>query len=125
MVPYNTVLLRTFNAHIYVEYCNIYICMYVNKGSDQAAFTIENEKDEVKIYESGRYISNSAAVWRIFSFPIHERFPPVSHLAVHLENGLRVYFNPKNLSEKMNSPTQTTLLAFLKSAKRTIMLIML
>ncbi|XP_076301721.1 uncharacterized protein LOC143219730 [Lasioglossum baleicum] len=122
VVPYNPVLLRTFNAHINVEYCNSvkaikYICKYVNKGSDQAAFTIENEKDEVKIYESGRYISSSEAVWRILSFPIHERFPPVVHLAVHLENGQRVYFNPRNLSDKINSPPQTTLLAFFEICK--------
>lgn len=94
VVPYNPVLLRTFKAHINVEYCNSvksikYICKYVNKGSDQATFAIENKKDEVKIYESGRYISSSEAVWRILGFSIHERFPTVLHLAVHLE--------PKNI----------------------------
>lgn len=122
VVPYNPVLSRTFNAHINVEYCNSvksikYICKYVNKGSDQAAFTLENEKDEVKIYESGRYISSSEAVWRILSFPIHERFPPVVHLAVHLENGQRIYFTSNNLSEKINNPPQTTLLGFFEICK--------
>ncbi|XP_074096348.1 uncharacterized protein LOC141525685 [Cotesia typhae] len=60
----------------------------MNKGSDQAAFTV-GDLDEVTKYEAGRYISTSEAVWRILSFPIHERFPPVMHLAVHLENGQR------------------------------------
>ncbi|XP_053596165.1 uncharacterized protein LOC128668037 [Microplitis demolitor] len=73
VVPYNPVLCRTFKAHINVE------------GSDQAAFTV-GDLDEVTKYEAGRYISTSEAVWRILSFPIHERFPPVVHLAVHLEN---------------------------------------
>jgi len=94
-----------------------YICKYVNKGSDQAAFTIENQKDEITMYESGRYISSAEAVWRILSFSIHERYPTVFHLAVHLENGQRVYFTPNNLAEKLNNPTKTTLLAFFELCK--------
>ncbi|XP_077282750.1 uncharacterized protein LOC143908816 [Temnothorax americanus] len=122
VVPYNPVLLRIFNAHINVELCNSvksikYICKYVNKGSDQAVFALESEKDEVKMYESGRYISSSEAVWRILAFPIHERYPSVFHLNVHLENGQRVYFNSTNLIERMNNPPQTTLLAFFELCK--------
>ncbi|XP_074115105.1 uncharacterized protein LOC141537825 [Cotesia typhae] len=100
VVPYNPVLSRTFKAHINVEYCNSiksikYICKYINKGSDQASFTVE-DLDEVKKYQAGRYISSSEAIWRIFCFHIHDRFPSVMHLAVHLENG-RVYtVHPKN-----------------------------
>ncbi|XP_024893230.1 uncharacterized protein LOC112468336 [Temnothorax curvispinosus] len=66
-----------------------YICKYVNKGSDQAVFALESEKDEVKLYESGQYISSSEAIWRILAFPIYERYPIVFHLAVHLENDLK------------------------------------
>lgn len=122
MVPYNPVLSRTFRAHINVELCNSvksikYICKYINKGSDQAAFALENEKDEVKLYESGRYISSSEAVWRILAFPIHERYPTVFHLAVHLENGQRVYFTSANLIEKLINSPQTTLLAFFDLCK--------
>ena len=122
VVPYNPVLSRSFNAHINVEYCNSvksikYICKYVNKGSDQASFALKNERDEVKLYESGRYISSSEAVWRILAFPIHERFPTVFHLAVHLENGQRVYFTSNNLAQKLSSPPKTTLLAFFDLCK--------
>ncbi|XP_063903766.1 uncharacterized protein LOC135123203 [Zophobas morio] len=125
VVLYNPVLSRTFAAHINIEYCNSvksikYICKYVNKGSDQASFGLENDNDEVKLYESGRYISSSEAVWRILAFPIHERFPAVFHLAVHLENGQRVYFNPNdfnNVTEKVNNPQKTTLLAFFDLCK--------
>ncbi|GFW07215.1 ATP-dependent DNA helicase [Trichonephila clavipes] len=51
VVPYNPVLSRIFNAHINVEYCNSvksikYICKYVNKGTDQATFSVEDQ-DEV------------------------------------------------------------------------------
>ena len=46
----------------------------------------------------GRYISSSEAVWRMLGISIHERYPPVVQLAVHLENGQRVYFNPDDTS---------------------------
>ena len=36
--------------------------------------------------------SSNEAIWHIFTFSIHERDPVVVHLAVHLENGQRVYF---------------------------------
>ena len=32
------------------------------------------------------------AAWRIFQMPIHEHSLPTVQLAVHLENGQRVYF---------------------------------
>ncbi|GFX50911.1 ATP-dependent DNA helicase [Trichonephila clavipes] len=70
------------------------------------------DQDEVTRYDSGRYISNSEAVWRILCFPIHERFPPVIHLSVHLENGQRVYFTEDNTIHKILNPQKTTLMAF-------------
>ncbi|GFQ83909.1 ATP-dependent DNA helicase [Trichonephila clavata] len=47
VMPYLSLLSKTFNAHINVEFCSSvksikYICKYVNKGSDMAAFHIEN-----------------------------------------------------------------------------------
>ncbi|GFQ71965.1 ATP-dependent DNA helicase [Trichonephila clavata] len=107
VVPYNPVLSRTFNAHINVEFCNSvksikYICKYVNKGTDQATFGVK-DLDEVTRYESGRYISSSEAVWRILCFPIHDRFPPVMHLSVHLENGQRIYFTEDNAPSTKSS----------------------
>ena len=47
-------------------------------------------------------------------FPIHERHPTVVHLAVHLENGQRVYFTEDNLHDRVNEPPKTTLTAFLQ-----------
>ncbi|XP_057335011.1 uncharacterized protein LOC130673819 [Microplitis mediator] len=117
VVPYNPLLSKIFNAHINVEYCNSiksikYICKYINKGSDQATFSIKNENDEVEIFQSGRYISSAEAAWRILSFPIHERHPTVTHLAVHLENRQRVYFNERNCLDRVLAPPKTTLTAF-------------
>ncbi|GFW43561.1 ATP-dependent DNA helicase [Trichonephila clavipes] len=46
-----------------------------------------NARNEVYRYEMGRYISSNEAVWMILNFPIHEHYPTVTHLSVHLENG--------------------------------------
>ncbi|XP_036340118.1 uncharacterized protein LOC118749422 [Rhagoletis pomonella] len=121
VVPYCPLLSKIFNAHINVEYCNSvksikYICKYVNKGSDMAIFGVagDNRNDEITQYQMGRYISSNEAVWRIMSFPMHERHPAVVHLAVHLENGQGVYFNVANLLERAAQPPATTLTAFFK-----------
>ncbi|GBP79936.1 hypothetical protein EVAR_75309_1 [Eumeta japonica] len=103
------IISRTFNAHINVEYCHSvqaikYICKYINKGSDQATFGVRNPNDEVENYVNGRYISTSEAAWRIFEFPIHERHPTVLQLAVHLENGQRVYFTTETAVQVAQNP---------------------
>ncbi|GFT93446.1 ATP-dependent DNA helicase [Trichonephila clavipes] len=108
IVPYSPLFSKTFKAHINVEYCNSvksikYICKYVNKGSDMAVFGVWNVAaplDEINQYQLGCYISSNEAVWCILSFPIHERHPTVIHLAVHLENGQRVYFTADNFQRR-------------------------
>lgn len=120
VVPYSPILSKAFKAHINVEYCHSvkaikYICKYINKGSDMAVFGVANDSrsiDEIQLYQLGWYISSSEAAWRIFSFPIHERYPAVIHLAVHLENGQRVYFTEQNARQRAAEPPRTTLTAF-------------
>ncbi|XP_054083761.1 uncharacterized protein LOC114804961 [Zeugodacus cucurbitae] len=118
VVPYNPVLSRIFNAHINVEFCQSvkaikYICKYIHKGSNKATFSLHMNNDEVERYLNGRYISSSEAFWRIFQFSIHAPFPAVVHLAVHLENGQRVYFyNNENIQDRVNNPSSTTLTVF-------------
>lgn len=121
VVPYSPLLSKTYKAHINVEFCNSvksikYICKYVHKGSDMAIFTVQgvNENDEVARYQMGRYISSNEAVWRILSFPIHERDPAVTHLAIHLENGQHVYFTEQNAAERAVTPPKTTLTDFFR-----------
>lgn len=119
VVAFCPLLSKTFKAHINVESCHSvkaikYICKYVTKGSDMAVFGIapENANDEVGNYQMGRYVSSNEALWRIFSFKIHERYPTVVHLAVHLENGQRVYFTIENAARRAVSPPSTTLTSF-------------
>ncbi|GFR12144.1 ATP-dependent DNA helicase [Trichonephila clavata] len=123
IVPYCPLLSRIFCAHINVEYCNSiksikYVCKYINKGCDMAVFDVTssdcNAHNEIYRYEMGRYISSNEAVWRILNFPIHERYPTVIHLSVHLENGQRVYFTEGNAAERARFAPETTLTAFFR-----------
>lgn len=94
IVPYCPLLSRIFETHANVESCHSaksikYLCKYVTEGSDMAVFGIasENANDEISNFQMGRHVSTNEALWRLLSFQIHERYPTVVHLAVHLENG--------------------------------------
>ena len=67
--------------------------------------------------QSGRYISSNEAVWRILSFPIHKRSPDVVHLAVHLQNGQRVYFPETNVQQRALNPPDTKFTGFFSLCK--------
>ncbi|MCH79969.1 ATP-dependent DNA helicase PIF1, partial [Trifolium medium] len=107
VVPYNAFLLMRYQAHINVESCNKsnaikYLFKYVNKGPDRSNIHISNTKgaskdkevvDEIKRYYDCRYLSPCEAAWRIFKFDIHQKFPAVIRLSIHLENQQIVKFN--------------------------------
>lgn len=124
IVPYNPLLLKIFDAHVNVEFCSSvqaikYICKYINKGSDQAIFNVRqaghiniDPRNEIETFRAGRYVSSNEAVWRILGLPLHERYPTVVHLAVHLPNGERIYFTEQNFNERIATPPKTTLAAF-------------
>ncbi|XP_054259370.1 uncharacterized protein LOC128984111 [Macrosteles quadrilineatus] len=80
-----------------------------------AVFGLEDARapvNEIEQFQMGRYISSNEAVWRILGFDIHERFPAVMHLSVHLENGQRVYFTEENAVQRAAVPPNTSLTAF-------------
>jgi hypothetical protein len=102
VVLHNVYLSTKYDAHINVEVCNNiravkYLFKYIYKGHDRATIEIscqsENaiegnvvEIDEIKKYLDCHYVSASEAVWCIFKFDMHERFPTVERLQYHLPN---------------------------------------
>ncbi|KAE9525220.1 hypothetical protein AGLY_014405 [Aphis glycines] len=76
-----------------------------------------NANDKVMKFQLGRYVSCNEAIWRLFSFKIHERHPTVVHLAVHLENGQRIYFTEANAAQRAERPPATTLTNFFSTCE--------
>ncbi|GFX41097.1 ATP-dependent DNA helicase [Trichonephila clavipes] len=68
--------------------------------------------NEIQTYQAGRYVNSNEAAWRLPGFPLHEIYSTVTHLAVHLENGQRVFFNENTIQDKILSPPKTTLTSF-------------
>ncbi|GJZ48131.1 hypothetical protein Tco_0601963 [Tanacetum coccineum] len=99
VVPYNPGLLRRYQSHINVEWCNQigsikYLFKYINKGPDRVTVAVEGEEvDEVQDYYDCRYLSACEAAWRIYGFDIHYRTPSVERLPFHLENEQSVIFD--------------------------------
>jgi len=60
-----------------------YLYKYVYKGHDRAAVVIEGP-DEIQQYLDACYVSASEAAWRLFAFKLHDDFPSVTRLQVHL-----------------------------------------
>jgi hypothetical protein len=120
VVAYNRWLCRKYKCHINVEVCNSvksikYVYKYVYKGPDRAELRLERvevvdaphpppaagarpfhpravDSDEIKEYLEGRYLSASEAHWRLAGFPLHEMYPAVARLQVHLPGKNHVYF---------------------------------
>ncbi|CDF33589.1 Putativ ATP dependant DNA helicase [Chondrus crispus] len=89
VVPHSPLLLRSFACHLNVELCVSrvggikYLFKYVCKGQDRAA-------------------------WRLFSFDIVDRNPPVVRLTVHLPNHHTVYFEEGREQEAALRPASGT-----------------
>ncbi|XP_042757698.2 uncharacterized protein LOC111896347 [Lactuca sativa] len=106
VVPYNKYLLKRYQAHINVEWCNQgssikYLFKYINKGPDRATVAMEPSNndsdnndavDEIKEYYDCRYISACEASWRIFSYDVHYRYPAVIRLPFHLPGQQQVVY---------------------------------
>ncbi|XP_035838217.1 uncharacterized protein LOC110901544 [Helianthus annuus] len=106
VVPYNKRLLKRYQAHINVEWCNQagsvkYLFKYIKKGPDIATVVVsgdisstikEKPKDEIKEYYDCRYISACEASWRIFSNEVHYRYPAVMRLPFHLPGQQNVVY---------------------------------
>ena len=122
IVLYCPFLSATFNCHINVECAASlgslkYLFKYIQKGPDLASLEI-NDRDEIKRYTEGRYISPSEAIHRIYEFDVHGQVPNVVRLQIHLPGQHMVTFNPEediNIILDRASNENTTLTAYFKA----------
>ncbi|GKD72870.1 putative DNA helicase Pif1-like protein, partial [Tanacetum coccineum] len=126
VVGYNSFLLKKYQAHINVEYCNQagsikYLFKYINKGPDRVtAICTDNNQtenandeevvDEIKDYYDCRYLSACEACWRILGNEIHYRFPAVERLPFHLPGQQQVVYEADDdISDAINKPSVASL----------------
>ncbi len=130
IIPYNFHLTTKYHVHINVEICSSistvkYMYKYVYKGPNRAIAVVERRanthgqennaqtvvangvwqnRDEIKPYLEGRYVSTSEASWCLFSFKMYDGTPSVTRLALH-EPGMHtvVYNDNANIFETVNS----------------------
>ncbi|XP_028126342.1 uncharacterized protein LOC114323072 [Camellia sinensis] len=118
VVPYNPYLLAKYDCHINVEICSTikavkYLYKYIYKGHDKIAFHIVQENqseiiDEIRQFQSARWISPPEAMWRIYAFSLNDIYPSVIHLQIHLEHQQFVTFNPSDdLNSVLNNPIRS------------------
>ncbi|XP_027166434.1 uncharacterized protein LOC113766438 [Coffea eugenioides] len=104
VVPYSPYLLAKFNCHLNVEICSTvkavkYIYKYIYKGHDKIHFQLSSQNsdgpnsdayvsaiDEIKDYQSARWVCAVEGIWRIYRFLLFQIHPAVIHLQLHLEN---------------------------------------
>jgi hypothetical protein len=77
--------------------------------------------DEIKQYYDCRYFSPCEAVWRIFAFDIHHKWPPVLKLTFHLYNEESVLYDGDRDIEDVvmyNEEASTMFLTWFKANRR-------
>ena len=113
VAPYNGLLLLRYRCHVNVEVVTHlkvtkYCYKYVFKKPDEATICI----DEIDHYLSHRVLSVSEAVWRILGLRLHQEYPPVCRLDLHLPHQQRVTFavgEPRDVWDSVVSQTSTLL----------------
>ncbi|CAH1415218.1 unnamed protein product [Lactuca virosa] len=120
VVPYNKYLLKRYQAHINVEWCNQgssikYLFKYINKGPDRATVTVVRSNndsdtndavDEINEYYDCRYLSACEASWRIFKYDVHYRYPSVVRIPFHLPGQQQiVYGEDDDIDDVLDKPS--------------------
>ena len=122
IVPYNPYLLLRYKCHINVEICastraTKYLYKYIHKGGDRAMMRVDEAgntiRNELREFQDLRSFGACEATWRIFEFPLSNRFPAVKRLPIHLEKEQPVYFDEDApLNEVLERAETTELTAF-------------
>ncbi|GJS84949.1 putative diphthine methyl ester synthase [Tanacetum coccineum] len=123
VVPYNSYLLKKYQAHINVEWCNQagsikYLFKYINKGPDRVTASIQvgdhgNEApsnvevvDEIKEFYDCRYLSACESSWRILKYEVVYRTPAVERLPFHLPGQQHVvYDEDADIDDVLSKPS--------------------
>lgn len=110
VIPYNPTLLKRYQAHINVEWCNQhksikYLFKYINKGHDRVTAKVSQktneggktkEEDEIAKHINCRYISPCEAVWRTLGYEINYKNPVVQRLSFHLPGEQNIIFEDED-----------------------------
>ncbi|KAL3037718.1 hypothetical protein AAZX31_01G086000 [Glycine max] len=98
IVPYNPKLLKKYQAHINIEWCNQstsikYLFKYINKGYDRVtAVMVCNSNDTTQNVNIQNDELKEYLDCRIFVFPIHVRNPAIERLYFHLPDQHNVLY---------------------------------
>jgi Helitron helicase-like domain at N-terminus len=122
IVPYNPYLCWRYKSHINVEACQAltsvkYIHKYMHKGPDRATVEFDSGVNEIRQYVSGRYIGSTEAAWRMFGNGVHNHYPSVKPLVVHLPGKHTVTYREQDSATRAAESIQhkqTELMVFFK-----------
>ena len=95
IVPYNPYLLERYCCHINCEVAgHVRSCKYIYKYCFKAPDHVHVGIDEVDAYLSGRLLSCAEAVFRILGLRLHQEWPSVVRLDLHLPLQHNVVYDP-------------------------------
>ncbi|XP_076939638.1 uncharacterized protein LOC143608505 [Bidens hawaiensis] len=122
VVPYNKKLLKRFQGHKNVEWCNQgssikYPFKYINKGPNRVTMYFSNSGDgekntdrnvnEIKEFYNCRYLLACEALWRVLGFDVHYRMPAVMRLPFHLSGIQQVIYGTKDVIDNVMEKTDS------------------
>ncbi|PKA58541.1 ATP-dependent DNA helicase PIF1 [Apostasia shenzhenica] len=86
-----------------------YLYKYIYKGHDKIAFNLSDNDDdhfiidEIKQFQTARWISPPEAMWTIFAFTLNEMYPSVTTLQLHLPDKHIITFQENQDLQKIMS----------------------
>lgn len=79
----------------------------------------EDAVDEIRQWQDSRYISSTECCWRLFAYPIHQQYPSICSLTVHLPNAQNILFrDTDDIEQVLQRDHETTLTAWFSSNRR-------
>nr|KAJ0206675.1 hypothetical protein LSAT_V11C500274400 [Lactuca sativa] len=115
VVPYNKILLKQYQAHMNLEWCNQLGSIKIKKQHKE-----NNNCDEIVDSYNCRHISACEARWRLSGYDIHYRTHPVEKLLFHLEDKQPIVFkSSQSVTNVVSKPTivASQFLAWMKCNK--------